>query len=540
MSVNKKVRKVGIVFIFILLFLTLGFSAPPAPGVKVDKIPKDGVHKLPDISHLKVKGAPLNEISKVIVGASGTKKIAVIFVYFADKNFDSGEISNYTTPSTGYLDRMAAFYSEVSYGNLTLTFDKLDNGGSGYQLAHDISYYGSNDEQNVVNGKLFVDAVSVAEITSGGYDALIVVHAGTGQESSGVDADIWSLFVDFKPANAGGFTEGITVPANEAGSLKPFGVLCHEFGHQLGLPDLYSTVSGGGSVVGEWDLMDYGPWVNNGDSPPHFSTWCKMQLGWVNPVSINKASDLNINYFEGNNPSTFKIPILGSSTEYFLVEYRKKFGADTNLPGEGVLIWHIDDTIGSIEQNNINVDSNHPRVKLKEADRDYDVGNNKGEAEDAYPVGYSIFTTPYSDSYSGIPSSITVFDFAGLGNNTMTAKLSMISATTNLVLKNTFNFPNPVKNSTNTTIRISFSRPFTTANLKLYNLSGELILDSALTNSKLNNQVSQTNNEWVYDYNWDLKNSAGNLVSSGLYFYVVTAEIEGERQVKTGKLAIIK
>ncbi|MFH1825178.1 MAG: M6 family metalloprotease domain-containing protein [Candidatus Firestonebacteria bacterium] len=536
-------KRVLIVICFIQVFLTFKiivavpfFASPPAPGVKVDKIPKDGVHKLPDVSYLRAMGTPASEIAKAI-GTTGTKTLVVIFVNFSGTTFGGEEIASYTTLSTGYLDRLKAYITEISYGTLTLIITVKDNSGAGYSLSNSMLYYGSNNEAKTADGTLFNDALVAAGV-NGGYDAVMVVHAGTGQESEDVNSNIWSMFVDWGSLKRG-FREGTTVPAKELGSLKPYGVLCHEFGHQLGLPDLYNTDTGS-SNVGKWDLMDYGAWVNNGDSPPHPSTWCKAFLSWVSPTLVNKASDLNINYFEGNSPSTFKIPILGSSTEYFLIEYRKQTGFDTNLPGQGVLIWHIDDTVGDIALNNINNDSNHLRVALKEADMDKDAGSNKGEGTDTYPTGSNIFTNPYSNGYSNISSSITIFDFSGLGSDTMTAKLSMISATTNLVLKNALNFPNPVKNVARTTIRVSFSRPFTTGNLKLYNLAGELILDNSLTSSEFNTQASQDNSEWIYDYVWDLKNSNGSLVGSGLYFYVVTAEIGSEKQVKTGKLAIIR
>jgi hypothetical protein len=77
----------------------------------------------------------------------------------------------------------------------------------------------------------------------------------------------------------------------------------------------------------------------------------------------------------------------------------------------------------------------------------------------------------------------------------------------------------------------------TTAIIKLYTVSGELVLENILSQ---NESVSAANNEWVYEYNWDLKNSDGNAVGSGIYVYAVSAQVNSQTQTKTGKLAIIR
>lgn len=64
------------------------------------------------------------------------------------------------------------------------------------------------------------------------------------------------------------------------------GVFAHEFGHDLGLPDLYAT-QGGENGTGFWTLMSSGSWLNNGtvdigSRPGHMGVWEKFQLGWLN------------------------------------------------------------------------------------------------------------------------------------------------------------------------------------------------------------------------------------------------------------------
>ena len=64
------------------------------------------------------------------------------------------------------------------------------------------------------------------------------------------------------------------------------GVFAHEFGHDLGLPDLYAT-DGGDNGTGFWTLMSSGSWLNEGkddigSKPNHMGAWEKFQLGWLN------------------------------------------------------------------------------------------------------------------------------------------------------------------------------------------------------------------------------------------------------------------
>ena len=63
------------------------------------------------------------------------------------------------------------------------------------------------------------------------------------------------------------------------------GVFAHEFGHDLGLPDLYDYT--GENATGFWTIMSSGSWLSQNDydigsQPNHFGVWEKFQLGWLN------------------------------------------------------------------------------------------------------------------------------------------------------------------------------------------------------------------------------------------------------------------
>jgi len=539
-----------------VFFITALFAVPPAPGISIKGMPKDSVKKTRSENDLKAMGFSPAQIQKALSNAIGIKKLAVVFVNFSDVKFteaggSGGSIATYVNPATtnttittetGLLKSMSDYITEGSYGNMTLQITPFTNGGTGYTIAaNNEAFYGASGEAQVINGKLFQDAVTLAgaTVTNTNYDALMVVHAGSGEESTGTDGNIWSVFVEWPVGNgtANGFKEAETVPGKEAGALSSFGVLCHEFGHQLGLPDLYQTVSPNNSRVGKWDLMDYGAWVNNGANPPHFSSWCKALLGWITPTVQSSSTSITLNAYYAPGANCYKVPILGSTTEYFLFEFRHQAGFDSYLPGEGILIWHIDDSIGSLVDNDIN-NGTILRVALEEEDNDGDVGfTSRGEATDPFNASGNLFTAPQSDSYAAGPSKITLSDFYGSGTAFMTAKLFAIPATTNIAFNKLFNYPNPVKNAASSTIRAVFSRNVTTAVLKLYTVNGDLILETTLSQ---NEGASATNNEWTYDYNWDLKNSDGSAVASGVYLYMISAQVNAQTQTKTGKLAIIR
>lgn len=134
------------------------------------------------------------------------------------------------------------------------------------------------------------------------------VHPGEGEEAGGGDlggAAIWShrWYVQLTGIGSGGpqLDDGTVVPfgGTQIGDSKYWigdytiepenggvGVFAHEFGHDLGLPDLYDT-SGGENSTGFWTLMSSGSWLNNGTDdigsiPGHMGAWEKFQLGWLN------------------------------------------------------------------------------------------------------------------------------------------------------------------------------------------------------------------------------------------------------------------
>jgi len=164
-----------------------------------------------------------------------------------------------------------------------------------------MAYYGANGASiDDLNGPIqFMAREAVEKLDAAGFDFsqfdlnndkivdhLMVIHAGAGEEESASVNDIWSHcsglpdgFVSADSVKVLGYT---TEP--ETGKV---GVFAHEFGHDLGLPDLYDT-NDGSPGAGGWSLMASGAWNGSipGTSPAHLSAWEKALLGWVRFTSL--------------------------------------------------------------------------------------------------------------------------------------------------------------------------------------------------------------------------------------------------------------
>ena len=137
-----------------------------------------------------------------------------------------------------------------------------------------------------------------------GYiDTFQSVHAGVGNESCSPTCDDWAIWSHswyaFYAANGPdgsgpNFYGGVKIGDSDYWvgkyTIQPenggVGVFAHEYGHDLGLPDLYDT-SGGENGTGFWTLMSSGSWVDTGqdtigNAPSHMGAWEKFQLGWLN------------------------------------------------------------------------------------------------------------------------------------------------------------------------------------------------------------------------------------------------------------------
>jgi len=335
---------------------------------------------------------------------------------FSEGTYVSGSMNDW------YLENS---YGEVGIGGVVTRW---------VRLPQTYAYYVNNNngfgDYPMNAQRMAEDAVAAVDSTvdfsqfdndgDGYVDALFIVHAGPGAEATGNDADIWSHSWSMQNAQVrdGVTLSGYTTEPEEYGShLVTMGVFGHEFGHALGLPDLYDTdYSSDG--VGFWSMMSGGSWGGGGATPVHFDAWSKSQLGWVDPIVL--AQDTTGVLFPPieNSPQVLRLWTGGmTGSEYFLIENRQQLGFDVSLPGEGLLIWHIDNAVSS------NSDEWHKKVALVQADGNLDLENGRGSDNgDPFPgdslrLNFSDSTVPNSHDYFGNPTQVSVTNISPQGND---------------------------------------------------------------------------------------------------------------------------
>jgi immune inhibitor A len=127
---------------------------------------------------------------------------------------------------------------------------------------------------------------------NGVIDHVVLVHAGEDKSGGGGAEGVYSIWAHSSTVPGGADIPGTDLKlANYI--VQPedsgVGVFAHEYGHDLGLPDLYDTSGAGDSDVDFWDLMSSGS--HSGpifqSMPTHMGLWDKWVLGWADPVEID-------------------------------------------------------------------------------------------------------------------------------------------------------------------------------------------------------------------------------------------------------------
>jgi immune inhibitor A len=351
----------------------------------------------------------------------GVIRVVVVLVDFSDRAmpadaedrfsqlfFSSGELPN---------GSVKEYYADVSGGLIDIQGEVVGP----YRMPQPIAAYAGSDngmQDATPNARTMAnDAVTLAnrdvdftpyDNGGNGYvDAFIVVHAGRGAEETGSGADIWShkwVLPQERAVDSTKIYAYLTVPED-----AKLGVTAHELGHLIfGWPDLYDT-DNTSEGIGNWCLMAAGSWGLGGDRPVHPSAWCKSTQGWINVVSQMNNADVTISDVKTDRTAYRLWKDGAGGNEYFLVENRQQAGFDASLPGQGLLIWHVDEAIPD------NTDESHYKVALMQADglRQLETNANRGDEGDPFPgsTGNASFTassTPSSRSYAGSDTFVAV------------------------------------------------------------------------------------------------------------------------------------
>jgi immune inhibitor A len=131
----------------------------------------------------------------------------------------------------------------------------------------------------------------------GVIDHVVLVHAGEDKSGGGGAEGTYALWAHSSAVAGGADIPGTDLKLSNY-IVQPedsgVGVFAHEYGHDLGLPDLYDTSGAGNSDVDFWDLMSSGS--HSGplfqSMPTHMGLWDKWVLGWADPVVVNPGDDV--------------------------------------------------------------------------------------------------------------------------------------------------------------------------------------------------------------------------------------------------------
>ena len=145
---------------------------------------------------------------------------------------------------------------------------------------------------------------------------------------------------------------------NYYSDVNGIGTFCHEFGHVLGLPDLYDTdYSGSGGESrhpGDWSIMSGGSGDNFGRNPVGYCLYERYALGFTTPTLISSPGPKVLDPLDTSNQGLrLNTP---NKQEYFLLENRQAGKWDRNLPGHGMLVARVDSSnVRAWEYNDVNV-----------------------------------------------------------------------------------------------------------------------------------------------------------------------------------------
>ena len=306
----------------------------------------------------------------------GVRHQLVIMASFKDKSFQDDENMtiekwNKVFNERNYVEGNLVgsvhdyFYAQ-SYGEFDLRFDllyiALNDSVKKYRSTG--SYGDDENSQYLVND--LADVLQTYDIDWSKYDwngdgfvnQLMIIFPGKGQNNGGGSNSIWPhqwwLSQRLKDRVPNEYCEPRQMIYNGkeywidcycalqeiAGNktFGSFGTICHEYTHCFGFPDFY----GPSQSPHNWDLMDYGNNNGSGLCPPGYSAHERFLMGWLKPIVLAEETSVTDMPALGDEPQAYMICNDGYENEFYMVENRQQRGWDAELPGSGLVVFHID------------------------------------------------------------------------------------------------------------------------------------------------------------------------------------------------------
>ncbi len=358
----------------------------------------------------------------------GSKKGLIILVEFANKSFAMDNPLDYyyrMANEPGFRDgrqqgSVHDYFMAQSDGLFNLTFDVVGP----VKMSKNSEYYGKDADDGSIDvnlGEMLLAAINMVnnQVTWSDYDwnndgeveQVYFIYAGGGQATSGVADEIWphKWNLSWAVSSANGYPiqrQGMSLDvyacSNEVfydGSTAGIGTICHEFSHCLGLPDTYDTSENDvqNYGMGYWDLMSAGNYNGAGYIPAGYNSWQKMAVGWKEPVTLDTDKYVTGMLPQSEGGTAYIVYNPANSNEYYMLENRAKTNWDAALPGEGMLILHVDyDEELFLYYNCPNgyaYGNDHQRFTIFHADN---AATDKDEMNDTYPYGNLNVLSKYS------------------------------------------------------------------------------------------------------------------------------------------------
>ena len=315
------------------------------------------------------------------------------------------------------------YFEDASFGQYDLQLDVVGP----VTVSNNYSYYGQNNSagQDKQAEKMINEACKLADSEcnvdfsqydndgDGYVDFVFVIYAGYGEADGGDKNTIWPHAWNLYSAagikcQVDGKTVDLYACGNELDNYTKhhtgIGTFCHEFSHILGLPDLYDTnQTHNQKTLGEWDIMDYGPYNNDGNTPPMYSAYERFFMGWMTPRLITESKNIVLEELNDSQnalliSTTDQHNLIGNDpnpTKFYLLENRQQEGWDTYLPGHGLMLTYVQYSYNRWSQNTVNNNSKSMGIDLIEADGKTPTSSQNGydgKATDLFPAGATSYT----------------------------------------------------------------------------------------------------------------------------------------------------
>ena len=377
---------------------------------------------------------PVDTIKNMMDGENFTRDYKLDYTYQVDNGY--GGTQTVRVRETIHASGSARkYFQDQSFGAYNPQFDVMGP----YTLSQDYSYYGSNnvygeDEkvEYMVKEACQLANADGADFTlydndNDGYvDFVYVLYAGYGEADGGPENTVWPHNYALSYTKVSCTVDGKKVDNYACSNEMQYygqvyngiGTFCHEFSHVMGLPDLYETNNPqrGIHTLVDWDILDYGPYNNDGNTPPAYSAYERFFCGWITPRVLTDPENVTLNPLNDSKEALLMCSgnshnLVGynpSPTTFYLIENRKKEGWDAYLPGEGMLLTKIQYSATKWEQNTVNNTASKMGVDLIEAKTNT---GDLGAATDAFPKGATYYTTFTNHEIRNITRSNNVIRF---------------------------------------------------------------------------------------------------------------------------------